>query len=245
MVFWLKYFMATFMLLLVSKANAQSIHIAVASNFAGPAKKIAERFEEETGTEVILSFGSSGKLYAQIVNGAPYDVFLSADQEKPAKLLEQGLEAEPFTYAVGRLVLWTKRADIDVLKWLKDGEFSFLAMANPDLAPYGKAAVETQAILGMDPSILKRTVMGENVTQSYQFVQTGNADLGFVALSQLMIEGEISEGSAWIVPEENHAPILQDGILLNERDDARAFVDFLQSAPIREIISISGYEVPK
>ncbi len=225
-------------------AKSETIHVAVASNFAGPAGVILEKFEAETGIESVLSFGSSGKLYAQIVNGAPYDVFLSADQEKPAALFKQGLGDEPFTYAVGRLVLWSKRNDVDALELLKSGEYAFLAMANPDLAPYGKAAREALLQLGLTQNAHGKIVMGENISQAYQFVATGNAELGFVALSQIIAE-EGAQGPSWIVPAEFHAPILQDGIVLNDSKFAKIFADFLLSQSHAGYFKDLGYEVPK
>ncbi len=201
--------------------KAEELMIAVASNFTGTINEIIRQFEAQSEHSIRLSFGSSGQIFAQIVNGAPYDMFFSADQEKPLELENRQLIAENsrFTYALGRLVLWSRSADINLDEGdiLKRGAFNRLAMANPRLAPYGQAAEETlQALDALDGSQNKR-VYGQNITQAFQFVESGNADIGFVALSQLQASGFITAGSVWLVPEDHHAPIRQDAVILKRQ----------------------------
>lgn len=238
-------------LLLVPSANAETTLVAVASNFTKPMTEIAVAFEKATGHSANLSFGSSGKFIAQIENGAPFEVFLSADDEKPLKLEQAGL-AEPgtrFTYALGTLVLWSAQpgfVDTDG-KVLSDGQFKHLAIADPKLAPYGVAAMEVLKNLGLQGKLQPLLVLGENISQTHQFISTGNAELGFIALSQVTDSGKISNGSAWIVPANRHAPIRQDAVLLNKGADnpaASALLDFLKSTPALTIIHQYGYEYP-
>lgn len=231
-------------------ALAETITIAVAANFTAPMKRIAEAFEQDTGHQVEAAFGSSGKLYAQIRNGAPFAVFLSADAKTPARLADEGiaLGESAFTYAKGTLVLWSKDAGLipDSPEILRDGEFRKLALANPRLAPYGAAAMETLEQLDLADALEPRLVKGDNIAQTYQFVSSGNAELGFVALSQVYRDGVLTEGSGWIVPEDFHAPILQDAILLKRGADsaaARALLDYLQSEKARAIIRSFGYAI--
>ncbi len=233
---------------LTSVASAETTLVAVAANFTKPMSEIAAEFAKTTGHSANLSFGSSGKFVAQIENGAPFEVFLSADDEKPLKLEQSGL-AEPntrFTYALGTLVLWSAQpgfVDADG-KVLSSGSFKHLAIADPKLAPYGVAAMDVLKKHGLQDKLQPLIVLGENISQAHQFVSTGNAELGFVALSQVIDNGKISSGSAWIVPSEQHAPIRQDAVLLKkgvENPAARALMDYLKSASALAIIEKYGY----
>jgi len=235
------------MLLLTAQTSlAADLHIAVASNFSAPIKQLTTEFEITSGHEVTLSFGSSGKFYAQIQHGAPFDVFLSADQTKPAALEAQGMiaPASRFTYAIGALALWSSQADLvdqsgDILA---SQNFNKIALANPRLAPYGVAAVEVLEALKLRAATESKWVQGENIAQTFQFVSSGNADLGFVALSQIIGIGETE--SAWIVPSEYYQPIRQDAVLLpkaKSNDAAKAFMVFLQGPTAKSIIESYGY----
>jgi len=225
-------------------ANAEQISVAVASNFQPAMTEIAAQFEKASGHDVVLSSGSSGKLYAQITNGAPFQVFFSADKQKPLALVKQGLGIPEslFTYAVGRLVLWTPKAGVDVQSVLRTGMYRRLALANPRLAPYGKAAMDV--LQNMDPSNLnnqQRWVTGENIAQTWHFVNTGNADLGFVAMSQLH-ESNSTSGSGWIVPQKLHAPIEQGAIVIDSNEAVTGLIDFIKSDKGRAIIISFGYQ---
>ena len=229
-------------------AFADEVLVAVAANFTAPMQKIAAEFEKDTGHKAQLAFGATGKFYAQIQNGAPFQVLLAADDEIPAKLEKEGLGqgGSRFTYAIGKLVLWSPRPGYvdDKGEVLKKGEFRRLALANPKLAPYGLAAVETLAGLGLLGAVQGKFVQGENIAQTYQFVGTGNAELGFVALSQVMKDGRIASGSAWIVPANLHAPIRQDAaILVNGKGNpaADALMKYLRGEKAQAIIRSFGY----
>lgn len=231
-------------------AFAASTIVAVAANFTEPMNEIAGAFEKASGHSAKLSFGSSGKFVAQIENGAPFEVFLSADAEKPEKLekSKQTVEGSRFTYAVGKLVLWSaKPGYVDEQgRILESGDFKHLALADPKLAPYGEAAVEVLKNKGLFEKLKPSLVFGENISQTHQFVSTGNAELGFLALSQVIRDGKIGEGSGWVVPETLHAPIRQDAVLLNkgaENPAAGALMQFLKSAEARTIIQKYGYSL--
>ena len=231
-------------------AHADEVQVAVAANFTAPMKIIAADFEKDTGHKATLAFGSSGKFYAQIKNGAPFQVFLSADDAKPAKLEKEGLTVpgSRFTYAIGTLVLWSAKPDLVDAKGavLEKGDFAHLAVANPKLAPYGTAAMETLAKMGLTDKLQGKIVQGENIAQTYQFVATGNSELGFVALSQVMKDGKIGRGSAWIVPASMHAPIKQDAVILSGAKGnaaAEALMKYLKSAKAVAVIRSYGYEV--
>lgn len=235
-------------LLPVGFAAADEVQVAVAANFTAPMKIIAADFEKDTGHKAMLAFGSSGKFYAQIKNGAPFQVFLSADDEKPAKLEQEGMTVpgSRFTYAIGTLVLWSAKPGFVDGKGeiLKKGTFEHLAIASPKLAPYGAAAVEAMTKLGVMANVQPKLVEGENIAQTLQFVITGNADLGFVALSQVMKDGKIGEGSAWVVPANLHAPIRQDAVILSNGKGnvaAEALMKYLKSAKAAAIIKSFGY----
>ena len=232
-------------------AQADEVRVAVAANFATPLKTLAAEFEKETGNTLLASAGASGKLYAQIKSGAPFDVFLSADDETPARLEKEGdaVSGSRFTYAVGRLVLWSAQPNtVDAQgAVLKTGNFKHLALAAPHLAPYGAAAVQTLTQLGLLAALQPRFVQGESIGQTYSFVGSGNAELGFVALSQVFENGKISKGSGWIVPASLHEPLRQDAVLLVRARDkvaARALLTFLKSEKARGLIRAFGYETP-
>lgn len=239
------------MLLLVSSlAQAAEVSVAVAANFTGPMKQIAADFEKATGHKVLLSFGASGKFYAQIKNGAPFQLMLSADDEKPIQLEKDGLvvPGSRFTYAVGTLVLWSAKPGLVDPKGeiLATGNFNKLAVANPLLAPYGVAAMEVLAKRGLTDAVKSKIVQGENIAQTYQFAGTGNADLGFVALSQVMKDGKITSGSAWIVPSNLHTPIRQDAVLLIKgkgNPAAEGLAQFLKTDKVKAFIRTYGYEI--
>ncbi|MGZ8095645.1 MAG: molybdate ABC transporter substrate-binding protein [Methylosarcina sp.] len=229
-------------------AFAATTIVAVAANFTEPMNEIAEAFEKATGHGAKLSFGSSGKFVAQIGNGAPFEMFLSADAEKPEKLEKNKMTVpgSRFTYAIGKLVLWSaKPGYIDNQGHiLESGGFKYLALADPKLSPYGAAAVEVLKAKDVFEQLRPLFVLGENISQTHQFVSTGNAELGFVALSQVIENGKISEGSGWIVPDELHVPIRQDAVLLAkgaENPAAAALLQFLKSAEARAIIQKYGY----
>jgi molybdate transport system substrate-binding protein len=233
---------------LVQQGTAAEVQVAVAANFAAPMQKIAAAFEHDTGHKAQLAFGSTGKFYAQIKNGAPFQVFLSADDETPARLDKEGLgvAGTRFTYAIGTLVLWSPQLGaVDAQgEILKKGAFAHIALANPRLAPYGAAAVEVLNKLGIYAALEPKLVEGENVAQAYQFVATGNAELGFVALSQVMKDGKISDGSAWIVPAALHTPIRQDAVILTGGKNnaaALALVNYLKQDKALAIIKAYGY----
>jgi molybdate transport system substrate-binding protein len=213
------------MLLTVNSAVAEEVLVAVASNFTAPMQELVEQFERESGHQVQLAFGSSGRFYAQIVNGAPYQLFFSADQEKPQKLEEAGfsVRGSRFTYAIGSLVLWSRDSSLTVDgPEILDSDFNRLALANPELAPYGRAAVEVLESLNQADDTRARWVQGENIAQTYQFVETGNAQLGFVAKSQVFNNGQLDKGSGWVIPQQLHKAIRQDAVLLNRASDCTA-----------------------
>jgi len=228
---------------------AAEVKVAVAANFAGPMKDIAAAFESQAGHRLVMTPGATGKFYAQISNGAPFEVFLSADDETPARLEKEGksVAGSRFTYAVGRLILWSPKEGLptEAGEILKSGSFRFLSIANPKVGPYGLAAVQTLQKLGLLTKLEPKVVQGENISQTHQFVTTGNADLGFVALSQVWQNGKLKSGSGWIVPETYHDPLRQDAVLLEagkQSDAAKALMSFLKSDKAREIMAAYGYK---
>ncbi|WP_211222756.1 molybdate ABC transporter substrate-binding protein [Paludibacterium yongneupense] len=236
------------LMLLAAPALAAEVQVAVAANFAGPMQKIAAEFAHDTGHKALVSIGATGAFYAQIRNGAPFQVFLSADDETPAKLENEGrtVKGSRFTYAIGKLVLWSaKPGFVDGNgEVLKQGHFNHLAIANPKTAPYGTAAVEAMKKLGLYSGLEAKLVQGENIAQTQQFVASGNAELGFVALSQVWKDGRVVSGSAWPVPATLYTPIRQDAVLLaSGRDDpaAHALLDYLKGDKARAIIRSYGY----
>jgi len=235
-------------LMLPLHVSAADVYVAVAANFTAPMQQIAKDFEAETGHKAILSFGSTGKFYAQITHGAPFEVLLAADAKTPSKLHQENQGSAPFTYAVGKLALWSKQAGFvdDKGEVLKTGHITRLAIADPKLAPYGAAAIETLTHLHLLDTLRPTFVQGENIGQAYQFVASGNAVVGFVALSQVWSNGSLTEGSAWIVPESLHTPIQQDAILLNRgknNEAAAALLTYLRSDRARETIRRYGYDI--
>jgi len=227
-------------------ALAADVQVAVAANFTEPAKEIAAAFAARTGNHAILSFGSSGQFYTQITQGAPFEVFLSADPDRPKRIEQEGLgvPGTRFTYAIGQLVLWSKTPGlVDGRGVLARGAFNKISIADPAAAPYGVAAVQTMTRLGVYAKLAPKIVKGSSITQAYQFVQTGAAELGFVALSQVIND---PSGSRWGVPTNLHAPIVQQAILLWKGDKdaaARAFLQFLKGPEALAIIERYGYTV--
>ena len=228
--------------------QAAEVQVAVAANFTAPMQKIAAEFEKDTGHKALLAFGATGKFYAQIKNGAPFQVFLAADDKTPARLETEGdtVPGSRFTYAIGTLVLWSAQPGMvdDQGEVLKKGQFKHLAMTNPKTAPYGAAAVAVLTKMGLLDAIEPKFVSGENVSQTYQFIATGNAELGFVALSQVMMDGKLTSGSAWIVPSNLHQPIRQDAVVLSSGKDqpaAKALVEYLKGDKAVAIIKSYGY----
>jgi molybdate transport system substrate-binding protein len=227
---------------------AAEVHVAVAANFTAPMKVIAQDFARESGHKVTLAFGSTGQFYAQIRNGAPFAILLAADDETPIKLEKEALAVagSRFTYATGRLVVWSKKPGfVDAQgEILRRGPFKKIAMANPKLSPYGAAALDTLNKMGLRERIAPQIVEGANITQAFQFVSSENAQLGFIALSQVYENGTIKEGSAWVVPSSMHAPIQQDAILLNPgkgQAAAAALLRYLQSDQAKAVIRSFGY----
>lgn len=230
-----------------SGAHAEEVQVAVAANFTAPMKIIAAEFEKATGHKTQLSFGATGMFYAQLKNGAPFQIFMSADDETPTKLEQEGMivPGSRFTYAIGTLVLWSPKAGFvdDKRAVLARGDFSHLSIANPRLAPYGAAALEK---LGLASTLQAKLVQGASIAQTHQFVISGNAELGFLALSQVMKDGRISEGSAWIVPESMHKPIRQDAVLLisgSKNVAAFALLKFMREPSTVAIIKAYGYRL--
>lgn len=234
----------------IGTAHAGDVQVAVAANFAGPMEKLAEQFQKDTGHKAVLASGATGKFYAQIRNGAPFEVLLSADDETPARLEAEGqvVAKSRFTYAVGRLVLWSAKANyVDAGgAVLKTGDFKHLAIANPKTAPYGAAATAVIDKLGLTARLQARLVQGENIAQAFQFASTGNAELGFVAQAQVWRDGKLTAGSGWIVPASMHAPIRQDAALLTrgaKNPAAQALLDYLRTDKAKALIRAYGYEV--
>lgn len=236
-------------LLLAGNSSAEEITIAVASNFTQAIRQIADRFQDETGDRVRLSFGSTGKHYAQIVNGAPFDAFFAADVKRPQRLDQEGLiqPGSRFTYAIGRVVLWSPDETLvdDRGQVLREGRFSHLAIANPRLAPYGRAAREVLEGIGLWNTLQPRMVRGENIGQAFQFVSSGSVELGFVAYAQVKRPGEAVQGSLWQVPESAYAPIEQQAVLLSDNPVARRFLEYVRTPEIRELIHGYGYATPE
>ncbi|MBF0341748.1 MAG: molybdate ABC transporter substrate-binding protein [Magnetococcales bacterium] len=230
--------------------RADVVSVAVAANFSTPMKVIVAEFARDTGHQAEPSFGATGKLHTQIVHGAPFEMLLAADDVTCGKLVQAGLAMEQTrrTYAVGRLVLWSSRPGFvdDRGEILKSGDFRHLALAAPRLAPYGAAAIETLTALGLVDKLQSRFVQGENIAQAYQFITSGNAELGFVALSQVMVDGGIREGSAWIVPEASHRPLRQEAVILKRgenRPAALAFLDYLTGPRAQTVLQAFGYRL--
>ncbi len=241
---------AALLLCLPLIASADDVRVAVAANFTAPMQRIAAAFAHDTGHRAVLAFGATGKFYAQIHNGAPFDVLLSADDSTPLRLEHDGIgmAGSRFTYAIGTLVLWSPREGyVDPQgKVLAGGDFRHLAVANPKTAPYGAAAMATLDRLGLREKLRPRFVQGENIAQTHQFVASGNAELGFVALSQVIEDGRIGKGSGWVVPVDQHMPILQDALLLRHGEGnpaAWALLEYLRGETAKALIREYGYAV--
>ena len=236
-----------------ARAKAEEATVAVAANFTAPMQKIAQAFEQDTGHKAKLVFGSTGKFYAQIKNGAPFAVLLSADDETPARLEKEGaaIAGTRFTYAVGRLALWSKnpalvdnKGQVLLSNTTDKNNFKKLAIADPKLAPYGVAAMEVLMRMGALSKVAPKLVQGDSIGQAFQFVMTENAELGLVALSQISMDGRISQGSAWVVPQNLYTPLKQDAALLSLGKDnaaALALMKYLQSERAQAIIRAYGY----
>ena len=246
--YWLLKLLYLLTLLAAGWAQAGQVSVAVAANFSAPMQKIAAAFARQTGHQAQLSFGSTGKLYAQIRNGAPFQVLLAADEATPARLEREGraVVSTRFTYAVGKLVLWSKQpALVDPQgAVLRRRDFDHIALADPKLSPYGAAAIEVLTHLHLQDRLRPRWVYGENIAQAYQFVDSENAALGFVALSQVWQDGKLRQGSMWLVPQSLYTPLRQDAVLLepgHQHNAAVALLAFMRSAEVREILQGYGY----
>ena len=231
-------------------AQADEVQVAVAANFTAPIQAIASDFEKDTGHKLIAAYGATGQFYTQIKNGAPFEVFLAADDATPEKLEKEGdiVPGSRFTYAIGTLALWSATDGyIDGTdKVLVGNQYKHLSIANHKAAPYGLAATQVLAKLGLTDKVKDKIVEGQNITQAYQFVSTGNAELGFVALSQIYKDGKVSEGSAWIVPETMHDPIRQDAVILKKGEHnpaAKALAEYLKGPKATAIIQSYGYHL--
>lgn len=241
------FILTSFLLFIPSRTLADEIRVAVASNFRYTMSELADLFEQTSGHRVILISGSTGKHYAQIMNGAPFDAFFAADSARPSRLEaeQKAVAGSRFTYAMGKLVLWSpvegyvdSRGEI-----LKNGGFRHLAIANPTLAPYGEAARQVLEVLGLMQDLGDRLVSGENIGQAFLFVNSGNAQLGFVAWSQLKRNDLPAKGSFWLVPENLYPPIEQQAVLLRDNEAAEAFMSFIRSGKAARIIRAHGYSI--
>lgn len=235
---------------LTSISYAEEVQVAVAANFGEPMKAITVILEKTTGHKVLTTIGATGKFYAQIKNAAPFDVFLSADSKTPELLEKEGLavNGSRFTYATGKLVLWS--ADVKLVDAkgdvLKNGSFRKIAYASPKLAPYGAAAEQVIDKLGLTSAFISKVVQGESLAQTFNFVQTANAELGFVALSQVLEGGKLKSGSVWRIPQDLYTPIKQDAVLLQRginNQAAIALIELLKSLKIKDLLRSYGYEV--
>ena len=233
-----------------TSVQADEVQVAVAANFTAPIQAIASDFEKDTGHKLIAAYGATGQFYTQIKNGAPFEVFLAADDTTPERLEKEGdtVPGSRFTYAIGTLALWSaKEGYIDGTdKALLANQYTHLSIANPKAAPYGLAATQVLAKLDLTDKVKNKIVEGQNITQAYQFVSTGNAELGFVALSQIYKNGKVSDGSAWIVPEAMHDPIRQDAVILKKGENnpaAKALADYLKGPKATAIIKSYGYHL--
>lgn len=234
----------------IGTVQADEVQVAVAANFTAPIQAIAADFEKDTGHKLVAAYGATGQFYTQIKNGAPFEVFLSADDTTAEKLEKEGdsVRGSRFTYAIGTLALWSAKEGYVDAKGdvLKKNEYQHLSIANPKAAPYGLAATQVLEKLKLTEATKAKIVEGQNITQAYQFVSTGNAELGFVALSQIYKDGKVSSGSAWIVPASLHDPIKQDAVILNKGKDsaaAKALVEYLKGPKAAAVIKSYGYQL--
>ncbi|MEG9625228.1 molybdate ABC transporter substrate-binding protein [Pseudomonas guariconensis] len=237
-------------LITLNSAWADEVQVAVAANFTAPLQAIAKDFEKDTGHKLVVASGATGQFYAQIKNGAPFDVFLAADDSTPAKLEQEKaiVPGSRFTYAIGTLALWSAKPGYvdDKGEILKQNTFQHLAIANPKTAPYGLAATQVLDKLNLTETTQAKLVEGQNITQAFQFVSTGNAELGFVALSQIYKDGKLQSGSAWIVPAPLHEPIRQDAVILEKGKDnpaAKALFNYLKGPKAAAVIKSYGYDL--
>ncbi len=235
--------------LAVAPAFAEQVLVAVAANFVPPFREVAMEFEKSTGHHIQVAAGSSGNFYSQVKNGAPFDIFFSADMERPKLLEDEGLGVKDsrFTYAIGRLVLWSPNSDlVKGEETLRSKNFKRLAIANPKTAPYGLAAMQAMQKLEIWESLQPQIVMGENLGQTIGFIESGNVQLGFVALSQVTDQKFKGKGSRWDVPTSLHEPIKQDVILLTKGKDnpaAKALMEFMSGPQAKAVIERYGYEL--
>lgn len=235
--------------LLNNNLAVADVRVAVASNFLLPAKYIANVYEKETGEKVLISAGSTGKLYAQIINGAPYDIFMAANQREPERLEKEGyvIAGSRFTYARGRLVLWEVKGRYRKKTYedlLASGDYQRISLANPAIAPYGNAALSVLKELNLGETIKNKLIKAENISQAYQYAATGAADIGFIALSQLKTSQSELPGAHWLVSEELHEPILQQAVLLKNASNklqAKSFLNYLKSSKAMAMIENFGY----
>ncbi len=235
--------------LTVNSVSAGEISVAVAANFTAPMKEIVAIYEKDTGNKVLASFGATGQFYAQIKNGAPYQVLFAADAKTPAKIEKEGLgvvgTAQPYAY--GKLVLWSAQTDFvkEDKSFILEGAVKKIAVANPKLAPYGEAAYQTMESWGNLKEASAKFVTGDNIGKTYQFVKTGNTQVGFVALSQVYKDGKMTSGSGWVIPIDLYKPIRQDSVILNpgkNDSDVTAFMQFMKTSPkVRAVIESYGY----
>jgi molybdate transport system substrate-binding protein len=231
-------------------AHADEVQVAVAANFAAPMKEIAARFEHDTGHKVLSTVGATGKFYAQIKNGAPFDILLAADDETPARLEKEGaaIPNTRFTYAIGKLVLWSAQPGLvdDKGGVLKKASFEHLAIANPKLAPYGAAAVQAMQKMNVYSALEPKFVVGESIAQAQQFVASGAAQLGFVAMSQVYEGGKLKSGSAWVVPRSMYSPIRQDAVALEKgkgKPAVEALLNYMKGDKAKAVIRLYGYDL--
>lgn len=246
---WLTLFLSTLLVGFSPLSYADKVLVAVAANFMVPIQKLAPEFAKDAGHEISMSYGSTGMFYSQIKNDAPFEVLLSADEVTPAKLIDENhaLTGTQFTYAIGKLVLWSPKQGVvdNAGEVLKKGGFDHIALANPKFAPYGAAAVEVMRATGVYETLQSKFVTGDNIAQAYQFVATGNALLGFVALSQVIKDGKI-DGSVWIVPQSLYQPIRQNAVILEKgrnKPAAEALMKYLKGDKAKAIIRSFGYEL--
>jgi molybdate transport system substrate-binding protein len=231
----MKYCLYLIFIPLINHTFADELHIAVAANFTKPLKQLIQPFEKKHN--VIISFGSTGQLYMQINNGASFDVFLAADMERPQKLVNAGIANDLFVYAQGRLILWSVQANLQVKNLLVSGQMNYLAIAHPKIAPYGMATQQVLEKMGLWHKLQAKIVRGNNASQAYQFTVTGNAELGFIALSQYQ-----NIGSYWLVDADLYAPILQGAVSLNQKPVTKEFMKFLGTSATRKMIRKLGYD---
>ncbi len=228
---------------LIGPSPAAEVKVAAAANFTAPMKEIAQQFATDTGHRAIVSYGSTGKLYAQILNGAPFDVFLAADQDRPTLIEQKAIGSSRFTYATGRLVLWSSDPGLldGTADSLRSPDIQRLAIANPKIAPYGNGAMQIIGALQLTDALMPKLVRGDSIAQAYQFVVTGNAQAGFVAMSQV---ADDAKGSRWIPPQSMYDPIHQDAVLLRPGNTAaEAFIAYLQGDNAKATIRRYGYAV--